>query len=273
MRELLHGAQSASTVDPDNTFGVKKKQASKDLPAIRAELFSLQERLWAEQKRAVLVVLQGMDTSGKDGTIAHVMSGLDPTGVHVYGFKVPTPEELRHDFLWRIRKHVPPTGMVGVFNRSHYEDVLVVLVDNLAPPDVVERRYGRINRFEAELASAGVTMVKVMLHISFEEQRRRLIARLEEPTKHWKFSAADIDKRAQWGEYMQAYDIVLSRCSPPSAPWYVVPADAKWFRNYAVSYLLLETLREMNPRYPQRKLNVPRLLASLQASSSTVAPG
>ena len=265
MRELLQGAHSVSTMDPDNTFGVKKKRASKELPAIRAELLSLQERLWAEQKRAVLVVLQGTDTSGKDGTIAHVMTGLDPTGVHVHGFKVPTPEELRHDFLWRIRKQVPSIGMIGVFNRSHYEDVVVVRVDNLAPPDVVERRYGKINRFEADLALAGVRMVKVMLHISFEEQRRRLVARLDDPTKHWKFSAADIDKRAQWDQYMKAYGIVLERCSPPSAPWYVVPADAKWFRNYAVSHLLLETLREMNPRYPRPRLNVPRLLARLQA--------
>lgn len=266
MRDTLRAQASPSTVDPGHTHGFKKRKALSQLPAIRQELFSLQERLWAEQQPAVLVVLQGMDTSGKDGTIAHVMSGLNPSGVHVHGFKVPTTEELRHDFLWRIRKQVPGHGMVGIFNRSHYEDVLIARVDSLAPPEAIEHRYGKINRFEAELAAAGISLIKIMLHISYAEQRRRLVARLEDPTKHWKFSTTDIDKRAQWGAYMTAYDIVVSRCSPAAAPWYVVPSDAKWFRNYAVSLLLLETLREINPAYPQPLLNVPELLARLNAS-------
>jgi PPK2 family polyphosphate:nucleotide phosphotransferase len=260
---------TVTAIDPSDRRGLKvsKKFAPRELAKIEQELAGLQERLWAEQKRSVLVVLQGMDTSGKDGTVKHVMRGVNPEGVRVYSFKEPTPEELRHDFLWRVRKQLPRPGEIGIFNRSHYEDVLIARVDHLAPAETIERRYATINRFEAELVRSRVTLMKVMLHISFEEQRVRLIARLEDQTKHWKFSAADIDKRLQWDDYMGAYDLVLRRCSPAGAPWYVVPADSKWFRNYVVSLLLLETLRRMNPRYPRPRLNVAGLMAKLEAQA------
>jgi PPK2 family polyphosphate:nucleotide phosphotransferase len=252
-------------IDPGETHGVEKRRARAHTADVAAELRGLQERLWAERRRALLVVLQGMDTSGKDGTIGHVMSGLNPQGVRVHAFKAPTPQELRHDFLWRIRRALPEPGQIGIFNRSHYEDVLIGRVDHLAPEDVIERRYARINRFEADLARAGVRLLKVMLHISFEEQRRRMVARLRDPDKHWKFEVADIEKRAQWADYQEAYEVAISRCSAPAAPWFVVPADAKWFRNYAVGQLLLEALRQMDPRYPRPRLDVPELLARLQA--------
>jgi PPK2 family polyphosphate:nucleotide phosphotransferase len=273
MRDLLRapagvGTGGLAAIDPADTHGVRKKRARERLPELQAELDELQERLWAEHRCAVLVVLQGMDTGGKDGTVEHVMSGLNPQGVHVHAFKAPTPQELRHDFLWRVRKEVPGPGVIGIFNRSHYEDVLIGRVDHLAPAAEIERRYGAINRFEARLVRAGVRLVKVMLHISFEEQRQRLVERLEDPAKRWKFEVADIDERAQWDDYQAAYDLAIQRCSIPEAPWYVVPADAKWFRNYAVSRLLLETLREMGPRYPQPALDVPSLLARLRPAAA-----
>jgi PPK2 family polyphosphate:nucleotide phosphotransferase len=274
IRDLLRmpiGAAGLAAIDPGDTHGVKRKRADERLPRLHAELSELQERLWAEQRRSVLVVLQGMDTSGKDGTIEHVMSGLNPQGVHVHAFKQPTPQELRHDFLWRVRRQAPGPGVVGIFNRSHYEDVLIGRVEALAPPAEIERRYGAINRFEAELSRTGMRLVKVFLHISFEEQRERLVARLEDPTRHWKFDPADIDKRTQWDDYRAAYDLALERCSTPDVPWYVVPADAKWFRNYAISHLLVETLREMDPKYPQPALDVPRLLARLQPAEWSAA--
>jgi len=273
MRDLLRapagGSFSLAEVDPGERHDVRRRTAANHLEDVTAELQELQERLWAEHRRAVLVVLQGMDTSGKDGTIEHVMGGLNPQGVRVQTFKAPTPEELRHDFLWRIRRAAPGPGLLGIFNRSHYEDVLIARVDRLAPDDVIEGRYAKINRFEADLAGRGVSLLKVMLHISFEEQRRRLVARLTDPDKRWKFEVGDIDKRAQWSDYQAAYDIALARCSTPEAPWYVVPADAKWYRNYAVSRLLLETLREMAPRYPRPRLNVPKLLRRLEPEAET----
>jgi PPK2 family polyphosphate:nucleotide phosphotransferase len=269
MRDLLRApAGGLDAADPADTHGVKKKRAWARLPGLHAELADLQERLWAEQRRAVLVVLQGMDTSGKDGTIAHVMGGLNPQGVHVHAFKEPTPEELRHDFLWRVHRQLPGPGVIGIFNRSHYEDVLIARVEGLAPPAEIERRYDAINRFEADLAGRDVTLLKVVLHISFEEQRERLVARLEDPTKHWKFDAGDVDKRARWDDYRAAYDLAIERCSTTAAPWYVVPANAKWFRNYAISRLLVETLRELDPRYPQPALDIPRLLARLRPAAA-----
>ncbi|HYW25306.1 MAG TPA: PPK2 family polyphosphate kinase [Terriglobales bacterium] len=270
MRDLLRATSAGiAAIDPGDTHGVKRRKAGERLVGLHAELAELQERLWAEQRRAVLVVLQGMDTSGKDGTVAHVMGGLDPQGVHVHAFKEPTPQELRHDFLWRVRRQAPGPGVVGIFNRSHYEDVLIARVQRLAPPAEIERRYGAINRFEAGLAAGGVRVLKVFLHISFEEQRERLVERLEDPSKHWKFDPADVDKRAQWDEYQAAYELAVDRCSTAEAPWYVVPADAKWFRNYAISRLLVETLREMDPRYPQPALDVPGLLARLRPAQLT----
>jgi PPK2 family polyphosphate:nucleotide phosphotransferase len=253
-------------VDADSTPGLKsRKQLPRDLKKHEADLFNLQERLFAEHKRALLIVLQGMDTSGKDGTVTHVIGGLNPQGVSIAAFKAPTPEERRHSFLWRIRKRVPDKGFIGIFNRSHYEDVLVARVHDLAKPDVIERRYAVINRFEQELVRTGTKIVKICLYISYDEQRRRLIDRLRDPDKHWKFSEGDIDERAYWDDYQAAYGLAITRCSIPAAPWYVVPANDKAYRNWAVSALLTETLTEMDPQYPQPKLDIPRLLKRLQA--------
>jgi len=213
----------------------------------------------------VLVVLQGMDTSGKDGTVTHVIGHMNPQAVDVTPFKQPTPEEKRHGFLWRIRKRLPGKGYVGIFNRSHYEDVLVVRVHDLAEPSVIGRRYAQINEFERQLVRSGTKVVKFMLHISYEEQRRRLLDRLKDPDKHWKFSEHDIDERAYWDDYQSAYGIAISRCSTEWAPWYVIPADDKDYRNWAVAQILVETFEEMDPQYPHPKLDVKRLEKRLQA--------
>jgi PPK2 family polyphosphate:nucleotide phosphotransferase len=210
-------------------------------------------------------VLQGMDTSGKDGTVTHVVRNFNPQGVLITAFKQPTPEEKRHGFLWRIRKRLPVAGDIGVFNRSHYEDVLIARVHDLAPLPVVERRYGLINQFEQQLRRAGTTVVKLCLHISYGEQRKRLIDRLKDPDKHWKFSEQDIDERSYWDDYMAAYSLAITRCSTPAAPWYVIPANDKVYRNWAVTMILLETLNQMNPEYPHPKLNIPGLMKRLQA--------
>jgi len=253
-------------VDPDSTPGVKSnKRISRDVKKHRARLFSLQDRLYAEHKRSVLIVLQGMDTSGKDGTITHVIGGMNPQGVSITAFKQPTPEERRHGFLWRIRKRVPDQGQIGIFNRSHYEDVLIARVHALAKPPIIERRYGIINRFERELVRSGTKIVKVCLHISYDEQRRRLLERLRDPEKNWKFKETDIDERAFWDDYMSAYSIAITQCSTPSAPWYVIPANDKDYRNWAISRLLIEVMDEMNPQYPHPKLDLPRLVKRLQA--------
>ncbi len=238
-----------------------------------SRLAELQERLYAEGhvaegepgRRRLLLVLQGLDTSGKDGTIKHVLGAVNPLGCSIAAFKKPTPAEFRHDFLWRIRRRVPTAGMIGIFNRSHYEDVLIARVHGLAPPQVIEKRYGRIDEFEEELTADGVTLVKVFLHISPEEQRERLLARLADPAKHWKFNAADLAERKLWADYRAAYEVVLERCNTASAPWYLVPADRKWYRNWAVGALLIETLEEMSPRYPQPDLDIPALTAELEA--------
>jgi PPK2 family polyphosphate:nucleotide phosphotransferase len=264
--EVSDGRFRLAEVDPGATPGLKShKRALKDLPKHQAELFKLQEKLYAENKRALLLVLQGMDTSGKDGTITHVIGHLNPQGVKITPFKQPTPEEKRHGFLWRIRRNLPPIGHVGIFNRSHYEDVLVVRVHDLAPLNVIERRYDLINRFEKEVTKQRISIVKVCLHISYDEQRNRLIDRLKDPDKQWKFSEHDIDERAYWDDYQSAYSIAITRCSTPSAPWYVVPADDKAYRNWAVARILIETLRDMDPQYPQPKLDIPRLMKRLRA--------
>ena len=253
-------------VDPDSTPGLKSsKRLSRDLKKHRAKLFNLQERLFAEHKRSLLIVLQGMDTSGKDGTITHVIGGMNPQGVLISTFKQPTPEERRHGFLWRIRKRLPEEGQIGIFNRSHYEDVIIARVHDLAKPPVIERRYGIINAFEKELVKRGTKIVKICLHISYDEQRRRLLDRLRDPDKHWKFHETDIDERAYWDDYQSAYSIAVTQCSTPWAPWYVVPANDKDYRNWAISRLLIEVLDEMDPQYPHPKLNVPRLVKRLQA--------
>jgi PPK2 family polyphosphate:nucleotide phosphotransferase len=253
-------------VDADSTPGLKsRKRLSRDPKQHRAKLFDLQERLYAEHKRSLLIVLQGMDTGGKDGTITHVIGGMNPQGVSITAFKQPTPEERRHGFLWRIRKQLPDDGQIGIFNRSQYEDVLVARVHALAKPPIIERRYGVINRFERELVRGGTKIVKICLLISYDEQRRRLLERLGDPDKNWKFKETDIDERALWDDYMSAYSIAITRCSTEWAPWYVVPANDKDYRNWAVSRLLIETLAEMNPQYPHPKLDIPRLVKRLQA--------
>jgi len=271
LRNLLQaqahdGRFRLAEVDPDSTPGLKKKkQATRDLAKHKAKLFSLQERLYAEHKRAVLLVLQGMDTSGKDGTITHVIGNLNPQAVEITSFKQPTPEEKRHGFLWRIRRRLPPQGNVGIFNRSQYEDVLVVRVHGLAPLNVIERRYGLINRFEKQVNSQRIKIVKICLHISYDEQRKRLIERLKDPDKQWKFSEHDIDERAYWDDYQSAYSIAITNCSTAYAPWYVVPANNKDYRNWAVSRILIETLEEMSPQYPHPKLDIPRLMKRIRA--------
>ena len=252
-------------VDPESTPGLKSpKRMRRDFKQDHSMLFQLQERMYAEHKRSLLLVLQGMDTSGKDGTITHVIGGLNPQGVWITPFKAPTPEERRHSFLWRIRKRLPDQGQVGIFNRSHYEDVLIARVHDLAKPAVIERRYALINGFERDLVRLGTTVVKVCLHISYDEQRRRLIDRLRDPDKNWKFNVNDVDERAYWDDYMSAYSLAITNCST-AAPWYVVPADDKDYRNWAVTKILIETLEEMDPQYPHPKLDIPRLMKRLKA--------
>ncbi|MFF8606235.1 polyphosphate kinase 2 family protein [Streptomyces sp. NPDC015346] len=233
-------------------------------------LADLQERLYASStagdRRRMLLILQGMDTSGKGGTVKHVIGFFNPSGCRVRAFKAPTAQERSHHFLWRIKRSLPLPGEIGIFDRSHYEDVLVARVHELVPHRDLGPRYGQINRFEESLAEDGVTVVKVFLHLSYEEQRRRLLARLDNPEKHWKFSPGDIEERALWSAYQRAYEIALERCSTAAAPWYVVPADRKWYRNWAISTLLLEHLESLDPRYPEGDFDVAecrrRLLAT-----------
>jgi len=227
-------------------------------------IMALQEILHAEAKRSVLIILQGMDTSGKDGTVRYALRGLNPQGVRIASFKAPTPNERRHDFLWRVQRRLPKPGEIAIFNRSHYEDVLIAKVRELASPKVIDARYGIINRFEADLVKRGTTIVKLFLHISPEEQRSRLLARLGQPEKHWKFSGNDISERQYWGDYQRAYAAALGRCSTAAAPWYVVPANRKWYRNWAVSQLLIETMEEMEMTYPDPHLDVRALKKSLR---------
>jgi PPK2 family polyphosphate:nucleotide phosphotransferase len=265
LRVHLEGVVLAE-VDPASTPGVKGRAKAEARTAKRRKRLSeLQERLFAERRRSLLVVLQGLDTSGKDGTIKHVFSSVNPQGTTVASFKVPTEQERRHHFLWRIRKRLPPPGDIGIFNRSHYEDVLVARVHGLAPGEEIERRYDAINRFERKLAEDGTTIVKLCLHISAEEQRRRLLARLEDETKRWKFNPADLDDRDRWVEFWAAYEVALHRCATEEAPWYVVPADHKWYRNFAVTEILVETLEELDPHYPQPVLDLAALRARLGA--------
>ena len=269
VRELLKARPSdgrfrMADVDTGATPGLKsQKKAVRDVERHRVQLFNLQERLFAEKTRSLLIVLQGMDGSGKDGTITHVIGDMNPQGVVISAFKTPTPEEKRHGFLWRIRRRLPPPGMVGIFNRSHYEDVLIARVHSLASPSVIERRYEMINRFERELTRTGTRIVKLCLHISYAEQRSRFLARLKDPDKRWKFSEHDIDERAYWDDYMSAYSIAITRCSTDFAPWYVVPANDKSYRNWAVAKILVETLEEMNPQYPKPRLDIARLMKRL----------
>jgi PPK2 family polyphosphate:nucleotide phosphotransferase len=224
-----------------------EKQSAKDTEAID----ELQDRLYAEGKRAMLVVLQGTDTSGKDGTIKHVFHETGPLGVNVTAFKKPSDDELAHDFLWRVHAAAPHHGFIGIFNRSHYEDVLVGRVRTLAPKDTIEARYQQINAFEKMLSENGTTILKFMLHISKKEQAERLQERLDKPSHRWKFSPGDLDDRKLWDEFQEAYRIMLERCSTSWAPWHVIPADKKWSRNAAIAAIVRETLEDMDPRYPK----------------------
>jgi PPK2 family polyphosphate:nucleotide phosphotransferase len=273
MRDALRAVPGAANLAGYDTASRrlapgKKNRTVKTLPAAGSQLAELQERFYAESteggQRAVLLVLQGMDTSGKGGVVKHVIGQCSPGGVSVAAFKKPTTEEAAHHFLWRIRKALPRPGIIGVFDRSHYEDVLVPRVHELVSEEEWRRRYEEINAFEAGLVEQGTTVVKCLLHISYTTQRERLLARLDDPTKQWKFHESDIEERAYWSDYQAAYAGMLQYCSPEHAPWFVVPSDRKWYRNWAITRLLIETLTDLDPRYPERPLDVDRLRGRLQ---------
>jgi PPK2 family polyphosphate:nucleotide phosphotransferase len=238
-------------LDPRRTLHFADKESARAATDDDArEIGRLQDALYAEGKRALLVVLQGIDTSGKDGTISDVFSATGPFGVAVTAFGVPSEIERAHDYLWRVHHAMPRRGTIGIFNRSHYEDVLVVKVKGLASAADIEQRYDQINAFEKHLAENGTTILKFMLHISKEEQRERLQARLDEPDKRWKFNPGDLEDRARWDEFMAAYETALSRCSTEWAPWYMIPADRKWVRSAAIAEIVRRTLTAMDPQYP-----------------------
>ena len=259
---LPSGPVDLASIETDAApgFDGKKADGQDALLAMQVELADLQERLWAERtagsERRVLVVLQGMDTSGKGGVLRHTIGLVDPQGVRITSFKAPTEEELAHDFLWRIEKGLPAAGYIGVFDRSHYEDVLIARVRGFADTDEIERRYGAINDFEARLVDQGFSIIKCMLHISADEQKARLAERLANPEKHWKYNPGDLDERALWPAYREAYEIALERTSTAAAPWHVVPSDKKWFRNLAVGNLLLDTLRGLDLQWPAADFHV-----------------
>jgi PPK2 family polyphosphate:nucleotide phosphotransferase len=254
-RQRLRVAPGASVdldaIETREDFGLADKKEGKErLEALGERLSGLQARLYAENRQALLVVFQALDAGGKDGTIRRVFSGVNPQGCHVTSFKAPSAEELDHEFLWRIHKAIPAKGMIGVFNRSHYEDVLVVRVDELVPEAVWRARYDQINAFEKLLADNRTRIVKLFLHISREEQAERFRARLADPEKHWKFDPHDLAKRDQWSLYREAFEEALRCCSTEHAPWYVIPADRKWARDVAVAQIVVDTLEEMDPRFP-----------------------
>jgi PPK2 family polyphosphate:nucleotide phosphotransferase len=243
---------SLARVDPRSTAGAPgdKTRTQRASDTLRARLVEQQARLYAEHEQSLLIVLQAIDTGGKDGTIRNVLSGVNPQGVQVTSFKRPTDEELAHDFLWRVHAATPAHGHLAVFNRSHYEDVLVARVHELAPPKVIKARYAHIRAFEAGLADAGTRVVKLLLHISRDEQRARLQSRLDDPAKHWKFEAGDLAERERWPDYQRAFQAALTHTTTDAAPWFVIPADRKWYRDWAVLTVLTQTLDEMDPRYP-----------------------
>jgi PPK2 family polyphosphate:nucleotide phosphotransferase len=264
---------SLADVDADSTPGFEggdKTSGAAALAAMDDEVSELQEMLFAHGRtggdRRVLLVLQGMDTSGKGGVMRHAVDLMDPQGVSITAFKAPTPEEREHDFLWRIERALPGAGMVGVFDRSHYEDVLIGRVRQLADDAELDRRHEAINAFEQRLVDEGYALVKCILHISKDEQRQRLLDRLADPTKHWKYNPGDVEERRLWGDYQRAYDVVLERNATPSAPFFVVPANAKWYRNWAITRLVLEHLRGMDLTWPVADFNVHAEMARVQAS-------
>ena len=260
-------------VDPASTpgYGGKKSHAEEDLAAGAEQLDELQERLFAQSRLdpgspSVLLVLQAMDSAGKGGIVRHVIGASDPQGIHLKAFKKPSEEELAHDFLWRIEKEVPKAGYIGVFDRSHYEDVLIGRVRELATPEEIERRYDAINDFEKRLVAGGVKIIKVMLNISPDEQKARLMERLDRPDKHWKYNPGDVDERKLWPAYMEAYQAVFDRTSTEDAPWHVVPANSKWYARLAVQALLLDALEDINPQWPAADFDVEAEKARLAAT-------
>ena len=259
---LQQGHVDLTAIETDAAPGFDGKKAAGEpaLAAMAEELSDLQERLWAERtagsERRVLLVLQGMDTSGKGGVLRHAVGLIDPQGVRITSFKAPTDEEKANDFLWRIEKGVPAAGYVGVFDRSHYEDVLIAKVRGFAEPEEIERRYGAINDFEAELVAEGTTIIKCMLHISADEQKARLQERLDNPEKHYKFNPGDLDERALWPAYREAYEIALERTNTEAAPWYVIASDKKWYRNLAIGDLRLAILRQLDLAWPAADFDV-----------------
>jgi PPK2 family polyphosphate:nucleotide phosphotransferase len=258
-RELMVPPDSKiklADIDPAATHGIDKTTAAELLVKNIERLSERQYQLYAEGRRALLVVLQGIDAAGKDGSIRHVMTGLNPQGVAVTAFKQPDGPEKRHDYLWRVHRDTPEFGKIGIFNRSHYEDVLVVRVHGLVPKSQWSLRYRQINEFERMLTENGTRVVKLMLYISKKEQARRFRLRIEDPTKNWKFSAADIKEREYWDQYIEAYEEVLRKCSTEYAPWYVIPANRKWFRNVAVSQIVLDALDDMDLKYPKPSENL-----------------
>ena len=259
---LPAGPVDLAAIDTAATPGFDggKKKATKALATLGPRLADLQERLYAEGRtggtRSLLLVLQGMDTSGKGGTVRHVVGQVDPQGVSITAFKAPTKEELAHDFLWRVKKRLPAPGMLGVFDRSHYEDVVVARVRELVEPRTWKRRYGTINRFEESLAANGTTVFKCFLHISKARSRDLLLRRLDKPEKQWKFNPGDIDSRAEWEPLIEAYSDALEHCNSPAAPWHVVPADHKWYRNWAIMNILVEQLEAMSVSWPAPDFDV-----------------
>jgi PPK2 family polyphosphate:nucleotide phosphotransferase len=238
-------------IDPSSKDGAKNRETCEMKTAEMSQrMVELQQVLYAENRHALLIVLQAMDTGGKDGTIRHLFGPLNPQGVRVHSFKAPTTEELGHDFLWRIHHKVPQKGMIGIFNRSHYEDVLIARVHHLAPKQVIEARYEQINTFEKYLSDNGITILKFCLHISKEEQKERLQSRLDRSDKHWKFSSGDLLERKLWDEYQKAFGKAVSECSTAWAPWYVIPADRKWYRNYVIAEIVLHALEGMKLQFP-----------------------
>lgn len=264
MKTLLRAPADLRLADIDTRgtpgFDGGKDDGAAALASGVDELSDLQERLFAAstagETRRVLLVLQAMDTAGKGGIVRHVVGAVDPQGVHLASFKRPTPEELSHHFLWRVEKQLPPVGRIGVFDRSHYEDVLIGRVRQLAPAEEIEARYGDIVDFERRVVDSGTTLVKVMLHISREEQGERLAERLDRTDKHWKYNPGDVDERMLWDDYQRAYELAITRTSTDDAPWYVVPADRKWYARLAVQSLLLDALRGIDPQWPVADFDV-----------------
>ena len=270
---LPSGPVDLSVYATDGTpyFKGGKAEGEEELAGLGPRLLDLQTKLYAHRGEPdaprVLLVLQGMDTSGKGGVLKHTVGLVDPVGVRITSFKAPTEEERAHDFLWRIEKAVPERGYLGVFDRSHYEDVLIARVRSLAPPEEIERRYGAINDFEQRLVDEGTVVVKCMLHISPAEQKERLLARLDDPTKHWKYNPGDVDERQLWGDYTKAYEIALERTNTEAAPWYVVPSDRKWYRNLAIGELLHETLAGLGLDWPKADFDVEAERRRLEADT------